>query len=77
MNIGMLWFDNDPKTELTAKVGKAAEYYTKKYGKTPNLCLVNPAMLEKSKKVKAGNVQVEASGSILPHHLWIGFNGGN
>jgi hypothetical protein len=31
MNVGFLWFDNDPKTELTAKVGKAAEYYFKKY----------------------------------------------
>jgi hypothetical protein len=41
----MLWFDNDPKTELTTKVERAAVYYLKKYGKNPNLCFVHPTML--------------------------------
>ena len=45
MDIGMLWFDNDKKTDLAAKVGRAAEYYQKKYGQMPNLCFVNPASL--------------------------------
>jgi hypothetical protein len=45
MNIGMLWFDNDPKAELTTKVERAAVYYLKKYGKNPNLCFVHPTML--------------------------------
>ena len=38
MNIGMLWFDNDPKTEIVAKVKEAASYYSQKYGKKPNIC---------------------------------------
>jgi hypothetical protein len=45
MNIGMLWFDNDPKAELTTKVERAAVYYLNKYGKSPNLCFVHPTML--------------------------------
>ena len=45
MNIGMLWFDNDPKAELTTKVERAAVYYLSKYGKSPNLCFVHPTML--------------------------------
>ena len=45
MDIGMLWFDNDKKTDLTTKVSRAAEYYQKKYGQMPNLCFVNPASL--------------------------------
>ena len=32
MNIGMLWFDNDTKTELTIKIERAAHYYREKYG---------------------------------------------
>ncbi len=45
MNIGMLWFDNDPRTALTAKVNRAADYYRQKYGLVPDLCLVHPSML--------------------------------
>ncbi len=29
MNIGMLWFDNDPKADLEAKITGAAGYYEK------------------------------------------------
>lgn len=42
MNTGMLWFDNDPKTGLTTKIKRAVDYYHKKYGRKPNLCLIHP-----------------------------------
>jgi hypothetical protein len=74
MNYGMLWFDNDPKTDLPQKVSLAAAYYRKKYGKAPTLCFVNPKMIN-GKKEKAGQVTIKTSPSILPHHLWIGTNG--
>ena len=45
MNTGMLWFDNDPKTALSAKIERAVEYYYKKYGRKPNLCLIHPNAL--------------------------------
>jgi hypothetical protein len=45
MNIGMLWFDNDPKVNLDTKIERAAVYYAKKYGKNPTLCFVHPSML--------------------------------
>ncbi len=45
MNIGMLWFDNDPKADLAVKIKRAAQYYRNKYGKTPTLCFVHPSML--------------------------------
>ena len=44
MNVGMLWFDNDPRTALAAKVARAADYYRQKYGGS-DLCLVHPSML--------------------------------
>ena len=49
MNAGMLWFDNDPKTALSTKIEKAANYYQKKYGRKPNLCLINPNSLNGEK----------------------------
>jgi hypothetical protein len=45
MNIGMLWFDNDPKAGLEVKVERAAIFYRNKYGKNPSLCFVHPSML--------------------------------
>lgn len=71
MNYGMLWFDNDPKTDLPQKVQRAAAYYRKKYGQMPNVCMVNPKMVD-GKKTKSEDVEIKPSASILPHHLWIG-----
>lgn len=45
MNIGMLWFDNDPKSNLDSKIERAAIYYRDKYGRSPTLCFVHPTML--------------------------------
>lgn len=71
MDIGMLWFDNDPKSDLASKVTKAADYYRGKYGEEPNLCFVHPSMLPE-KKTKAGAVAIRVNNTVLPHHLWIG-----
>ncbi len=82
MNIGMLWFDNDPKAEMTKKIERAASYYRQKYGKAPNVCFIHPSMLhlesaadKNTPPVKAAGVEVRTSRSVLPNHFWIGVNG--
>ena len=75
MNVGMLWYDNDPHTALTAKVSRAAEYYRHKYGLYPDMCLVHPSMLGERPDLvdgQAGMVTVRPNRAILPGHLWIG-----
>lgn len=76
MNVGMLWFDNDPRTALAAKVSRAADYYRQKYGLVADLCLVHPSMLGEThpgvNDVHAGRIAVRANRAILPGHLWIG-----
>jgi len=76
MNVGMLWYDNDPRTALTAKVARAADYYRQKYGLVPDLCLVNPSMLGKPgpdlSEGRAGKVNIRPNRLIQPGHLWIG-----
>jgi hypothetical protein len=84
MNIGMLWFDNDPRTALTVKVARAADYYRQKYGLVADLCLVHPSMLvasrpgpvegqvEEAGGTVAGTVAVRPNRAIQPGHLWIG-----
>ncbi len=82
MEIGMLWFDNDQKTDLKSRIGRAVAYYQQKYGQTPNVCFVNPCMLasngqRREKKqtapaLVANGVEVRESSSLLPNHFWIG-----
>lgn len=80
MNIGMLWFDNDPKAEIGVKIERAAVYYQQKYGKLPNLCFINPTMLKNGKAEEprplpqTNGVEVRTSPSVLPNHFWIGVN---
>ena len=71
MNVGMMWFDNDPKKELRIKIESAAAYFKKKYGRVPDLCLINPAMMPAG-VIDSGNIRVKSFKSILPDHLWIG-----
>jgi hypothetical protein len=77
MNAGMLWFDNDPKTALTAKIERAVDYYRRKYGRDPNLCLIHPSMLPQNETAEkdhpaAGTLTVRPYRPVLPGHLWIG-----
>lgn len=74
MHVGMLWFDNDTKSSLPEKVKRAADYYRRKYGEVPDLCLVNPAMLEKG-NVEGTEVKVETAADIQPNHFWVGRRG--
>jgi hypothetical protein len=76
MNTGMLWFDNDPRTALSAKVARAADYYRRKYGLAPDMCLVHPSMLAEPRPDlvdgQAGKVAIRPNRLIRPGHLWIG-----
>lgn len=71
MDIGMLWFDNNPQLDLPSKITQAATYYQHKYGEAPNLYFVHPSMLVEP-LVKAGAVELCSNITISPHHFWIG-----
>lgn len=72
MNIGMLWLDADRGRSFDEKVQRAAEYYTEKYGRFPELCLVNTAALLGEKKV--GQIMVKPVKTVLPNHFWLGID---
>lgn len=78
MHTGMLWFDNS-QTTLSVKIRKARDYYHKKYGRTPDLCLVHPSMLKDTNLVEekpalsaTEGITVRPYRPVLPGHLWIG-----
>ena len=72
MNIGMLWFDNDAKADLTVKIRRASEYYQAKYGRKPNLCFVHPTMV--NNPGQENGVEIRTTRSVLPNHFWLGVN---
>ena len=82
MDIGMLWFDNDRKADLSIKVNRAVTYYQKKYGQKPNLCFVNPCMIptngngsgihSNGKMKTETGIEIRESLSLLPNHFWLG-----
>ena len=70
MNVGMLWLDDDRTRSLEEKVSRAVEYYREKYGRMPELCLVNTTMIPEETKV--GKILVQPQSVILPHHFLVG-----
>lgn len=76
MEQGMLWFDNSQKT-LSEKVKIAATYFQKKYGRTPDMVLVNPGMMSaevESLPFYGKEIHVRPYRSVLPDHLWVGID---
>lgn len=74
MHTGMLWFDNS-KTPLPVKIQKAADYYHKKYGRYPDLCLIHPIMFEQGQgefTIEILKINVRPYRPVLPGHIWVG-----
>lgn len=80
MHTGMLWFDNS-QTALTVKIQKAVDYYHKKYGRSPDLCLVHPSMLDAAeqnqRQLEINKLTVRPYRPVLPGHIWIGIEDKN
>lgn len=76
MDIGLLWFDNDAGSQLTARVDRAAAHYQRKYGRRPSLCFVHPTMLPSPDgKLMAGTIEVRTAPWVMPNHFFIGESG--
>lgn len=74
MQIGLLWYDDDPRKSLESKIEQAAERYRQKYGRSPNACYVNPALVGNG----AGHtgLRVLPARSLRLNYLWIGIDDG-
>jgi hypothetical protein len=82
MDIGLLWYDGDPKRPLEDKIGLAAARYHEKYGRWPNTCYVHPwAVGDQGKDgldvafrspAPSALIRVLSAPNILLHHFWLG-----
>jgi hypothetical protein len=82
MDIGLLWYDSDPKRTLEDKIGQAARRYQEKYGRWPDTCYVHPqavvALPEQKERAACrlengqATIRVLSAPNVLLHHLWLG-----
>jgi hypothetical protein len=82
MEIGLLWYDSDPKRALEDKIGPAVERYREKYGRWPNTCYVHPQVVgDEAGKESAlachlrkpeAVIRVVSAPNVLLHHFWLG-----
>jgi hypothetical protein len=71
MHTGMLWLSTDANKSLSTKIQEAVDYYVKKYGRTPDLCMVHPSMLVNGTG-GTSPIAIRPYRPILPGHIWIG-----
>lgn len=70
MKLGLLWYDNDPRKSLDAKVLEAAARYREKFGADPNVCYVNPEQLQPERPPKI-KLRLVGAGTVRPNHFWL------
>jgi hypothetical protein len=72
MNVGMLWLDDRRTRGVLDRIAEAAAYYAKKYGRSPTLCLLNPATAGESLPSRHAGLALRTSADVLREHFWIG-----
>ena len=74
MQIGLLWFDDDPRKTLEAKIQQAAARYHEKFGNAANTCYVNPAVAT-AHSIPGDNdsgLRELPARSVRPNYFWLG-----
>ncbi len=84
IKVGMLWYDDDPRRQLSDKVFRAAERYYQKHGRWPNTCYVSSQVEldQLGQQVRVApcpqgphaTIRLVTAPNILPHHYWLGEN---
>jgi|SRR5919205_297691 hypothetical protein len=85
MRSGLLWYDGSLKKTVEQKITEAAEYFQKKYGRLPELCIVHPDFVKALERlpivppdhviVLGKEIVVRSWKSIPTGHYWLGFDG--
>jgi hypothetical protein len=71
MQMGLLWFDDNPKVSFVAKIEKAARRYRERFGRAPDMCYVHPQTLAGVEELPV-HVRVIKRATVQPNNFWIG-----
>jgi hypothetical protein len=67
---GLMWYDDDPRKTLEAKIEQAAARYLEKYGHAATSCYINPAT--PAAATSRQGVRILPANTIRPNYLWLG-----
>ena len=70
-DVGMLWLDDDKERPIEEKIRRAAAYMKEKYGRFP--ARIFTQMVQTS--IQVNGITVEHMPNVLPHHLFLMFEG--
>jgi hypothetical protein len=70
MKQGLLWYDNDSKKSLEAKLADAVSRYKEKYGAEPSVCYVHPTHIDQARPTY-GKIKMVKADRMQPNHLWL------
>ncbi|KAB8142067.1 hypothetical protein F8S13_16125 [Chloroflexia bacterium SDU3-3] len=62
------WFDDNPKLAVELKIQDAIDAYVRRFGKRPNVVLVNEADV-----AEIAGMVVRAESFIRRHNFWVGW----
>ncbi len=66
----LMWFDNDRKRSLRAKVEAAMERYQERFGSAPELILLNPAQAGAEDTI--AGIPVRTTPLVSRDHFYVG-----
>jgi hypothetical protein len=70
--VGTLWFDNDSKRSIAAKVRAAAARHLQRHGERPDVCQAHPETLGDLAGGTVDGIELQALPSVLRNHFWVG-----
>lgn len=68
-----VWYDDNPKKTVSAKIDEAVLRYKQKFGKNPSVCKLNEKMQgEDLSESSVAGVKVQPAKNIPQNYFWIG-----
>jgi hypothetical protein len=68
--VGLLWFDDNPKVPLTIKIESAARRYQERFGRSPEVCYVHPKTLAGVQGLPV-RLRVIERANVQPNCFWV------
>lgn len=69
-----LWYDDNPKKPVSAKIDEAVERYIKHYGRTPNVCMLSElvSLTDFKQPEHAPTLRVLPAKAVPSNYFWVG-----
>lgn len=71
-----VWYDDNPKKSVNAKIDEAVLKYKQKFGKDPSICKLNENMQPQNSEVSSldevAGVKVLRAKNVPQNYFWIG-----